>query len=358
MKSALSLDFPHFEEEIRKLFPAAKGLEALTRTAFREIHGQARNWEEAEGIRESALGVLRENIPIPGLTLEKENRDPDGTRKFLWKLADGSMIESVLIPRETDGGKEVLTACISSQVGCAMACAFCLTGKQGLLRNLSVHEIVAQIWELRRRAPVTGIVFMGMGEPLHNLENVIQACRVFLNPIGFRFSKRRVTVSTSGLVPGIERLGREVEVSLAISLNGSTDEGRSALMPVGKKWKIEDLREACRNYPYAKRRPVTLEYVLLRDLTDRPEDAERLVGILDGIPAKLNLIPFNEHPGAPEFRRPEAARIKAFQHALVSRGVTATLRTSRGRRILAACGQLAGKGQSAAPLHPLQSPGF
>jgi 23S rRNA (adenine2503-C2)-methyltransferase len=232
-----------------------------------------------------------------------------------------------------------LTACISSQVGCAMACKFCLTGIQGLDRSLQAHEIVAQVHELRRRAPITNIVFMGMGEPLHNLENVSKACRILLDQDGLGFSKRKVTVSTSGLVPAIEELGKRVDVSLAISLNASTDEQRSRIMPVNRKWNLSALMEACRKFPLGPHRRITFEYVLLRDFNDSLEDAARVVKLTRGIPSKVNLIPFNEHPGS-EFKRPDDSRVKAFQRHLLDRGVTATVRISRGRDILAACGQL------------------
>jgi 23S rRNA (adenine2503-C2)-methyltransferase len=232
-----------------------------------------------------------------------------------------------------------LTACISSQVGCAMACKFCLTGVQGLDRSLQTHEIVTQVHELRRLAPITNIVFMGMGEPLHNLDNVAKACQILLDQDGLNFSKRKVTVSTSGLVPAIRELGRRVDVSLAVSLNGTTDEQRSAIMPVNKKWDISALLEACREFPLGPHRRITFEYVMLRDLNDSMDDAARLVKLTRGIPSKVNLIPFNEHSGA-EFKRPDDKRVKEFQRYLLDRGVTATVRISRGRDILAACGQL------------------
>jgi 23S rRNA (adenine2503-C2)-methyltransferase len=232
-----------------------------------------------------------------------------------------------------------LTACISSQVGCAMACKFCLTGIQGLDRSLETHEIVTQVHELRRVAPITNIVFMGMGEPLHNFKNVAKACQIMLDPDGLSFSKRKVTVSTSGLVPAIEELGRTVDVSLAISLNATTDEQRSEIMPVNKKWNIEKLLEACRNYPLGSHRRITFEYVLLKDFNDSLEDAARLVKLIRGIPSKINLIPFNEHIGS-IYKRPSDATVKAFQRYLMDRKIVATVRISRGRDILAACGQL------------------
>jgi 23S rRNA (adenine2503-C2)-methyltransferase len=220
-----------------------------------------------------------------------------------------------------------------------MACKFCLTGVQGLDRSLQTHEIVSQVYELRRLAPITNIVFMGMGEPLHNLENVIKACEIMLDQDGMNFSRRKVTVSTSGLVPAIEELGRRVPVSLAISLNGTTDEQRSLIMPVNKKWNIEALLDACRKFPVGSHRRITFEYVLLEGHNDTLEDAKRLIQLLKGIPSKINLIPFNEHSGS-EFKRPKDEVVRAFQKYLVDRKLTATVRISRGRDISAACGQL------------------
>jgi 23S rRNA (adenine2503-C2)-methyltransferase len=220
-----------------------------------------------------------------------------------------------------------------------MACKFCLTGVQGLDRHLQTHEIVTQVWELRKRAPITNIVFMGMGEPLHNLDAVAKACQIVLDQDGMGFSKRKVTVSTSGLVPAIIELGRRVDVSLAISLNASTDEQRSQIMPVNKRWNIAALLDACRQYPLGAHRRITFEYVMLKDFNDSLEDAARVMRLLRGIPSKVNLIPFNEHPGS-EFKRPSDERVREFQKFLLDRNMTATVRISRGRDILAACGQL------------------
>lgn len=287
-----------------------------------DLSQELRAWLAAE----FSLLVLEPRVP--------PTESEDGTTKFLWALPDGKTVESVLIPAN---GR--LTGCISSQVGCAMACKFCLTGIQGLDRSLSAAEIVAQVVALRRVAPVTNIVFMGMGEPLHNVDNVISACRVLIDQEGLGFSKRKVTVSTSGLVPAIERLGKEIDVSLAISLNATTDEVRDEIMPVNKKWNLETLLETCRKYPLGAHRYITFEYVLLAGVNDFPEDARRLVGLMHGIPAKVNLIPFNEHPGS-DFKRPPDDVVRDFHQFLLRRGVTTTVRISRGRDILAACGQL------------------
>ncbi len=315
---------------------------------------------------------LKENTPVFRLTESYSKQSEDGTYKFLWKLDDTKTIESVIIPaalkervgdevieRLEDGkrysGIETekagldrdldtdswarLTACISSQVGCAMACKFCLTGIQGLDRSLEVHEVVTQVHELRMRAPITNIVFMGMGEPLHNVKNIAKACQILLDEDGMNFSKRKVTVSTSGLVPAIAELYEKTDVSLAISLNASTDEQRSQIMPVNKRWPIAELLDACRKVPLGSHRRITFEYVMLKDFNDSSEDALRIVKLLRGIPSKVNLIPFNEHSGA-DFKRPDDAVVMKFQKILLSHSVTTTVRISRGHDILAACGQL------------------
>ena len=315
---------------------------------------------------------LKENVKIFRLEESYSKQSEDGTYKFLWKLNDTKTIESVIIPaalKEKVGDEVVdaledgkrysgieteragldrdldtdswarLTACISSQVGCAMACKFCLTGVQGLDRSLEVHEVVTQVHELRMRAPITNIVFMGMGEPLHNVKNISKACQIMLDEDGMNFSKRKVTVSTSGLVPGIEELYQNTDVSLAISLNASNDEQRSQIMPVNKRWPIAELLAACRKVPLGGHRRITFEYVMLKDFNDALDDARRVAQMLKGIPAKVNLIPFNEHSGA-EFKRPSDDTVMKFQRYLLNQGYTTTVRISRGRDILAACGQL------------------
>lgn len=305
------------------------------------------DWQAMTDLSQGLRQWLSENMTLFRLSAHTVKASEDGTQKFLWALpADQKTIESVLIPTPFPSFREApssdwkrLTACLSSQVGCAMGCKFCLTGIQGLDRSLRVAEIVTQVYELRRQAPVTHLVFMGMGEPMHNLDHVIKACRIFLDPDGFGFSKRKITISTSGLVPGIDRLGQELDVCLAISLNASTNAQRDLLMPVNKKWKIEDLLAACRRYPLGSHRRITFEYVLLGGLNDQLEDAARVADWIAEIPCKINLIPFNPHPGAP-FQRPSDETVAAFQRFLSGKNITTTVRTSRGRDILAACGQL------------------
>ena len=307
------------------------------------------NWELMTDLSKDLRSWLAENVTIYQPHELQSQQASDGTLKFLWQLQDGKTVESVIIPaalQEPDPDSEAqepvkqrLTLCISSQVGCAMKCKFCLTGTQGLERHLEVHEIVGQVLELRKRAPLTNIVFMGMGEPLHNLDHVIKACEILLDQDGMNFSKRKITVSTSGLVPAIEELGRRIDVSLAVSLNATTDEQRSEIMPVNKKWNIKSLLDACRKYPLGSHRRITFEYVLLKDFNDSLEDAARLVRLIQGIPAKINLIPFNEHSGS-SLKRPTDSTVHNFQKYLLDRGMTALIRISRGQDILAACGQL------------------
>ncbi|MEJ2034335.1 MAG: 23S rRNA (adenine(2503)-C(2))-methyltransferase RlmN [Deltaproteobacteria bacterium] len=266
----------------------------------------------------------------------------DGTRKYAFSLADGAVIESVLIPEE-----DRLTLCVSSQAGCAMGCRFCLTGTMGFLRNLRPAEIVNQVYAVNgelfiRGARLSNLVFMGMGEPLANLENLLPALEILMDQRGLDFSSRRITVSTCGLVPKMRELGEKAGVNLAVSLHSVRDEIRSELMPINRTYDIEALLAACRDYPLAKRRRIMFEYTLIAGLNDSDADARLLARKLAGIRCKINLLPCNEDPGLP-FRRPPEERIAAFQQILWNAGYTVLLRASRGADISAACGQLAGK---------------
>ena len=277
-------------------------------------------------------------VAPPELHLRQVSRD--GSAKLVLRLGDGQMVQSVVMP-----DRDRLTLCVSTQVGCGYGCAFCLTGTMGLVRNLTAGEIVGQVWAARASlepgARLTHVVFMGMGEPLANYAATVKALRILLAPLGFGFSPRRITVSTVGLVRGLERLAREnLRVNLAISLHAATDEARSQLMPVNRGWGLDDLLAACRRFPLAVRQRMTFEYTLLDQVNDSPEDAKRLVRRLRGLRAKVNLIPFNEWPGS-TFRRPAPERILAFQRALLDAGLLATVRWSKGEDVGAACGQLA-----------------
>jgi len=272
--------------------------------------------------------------------LERATPSQDGSRKLVFRLDDGARVSAVVMP---DDGR--ITLCLSTQVGCGYACAFCLTGTMGLTRNLTAAEIVGQLLAanalLSDGERVTHIVFMGMGEPLANYAALVQSLRILTDAkLGLGYSPRRITVSTVGLVSGIEKLGREdLKVNLAISLHAASDEIRSRLMPVNRAWGLEALMAAVRAYPLAPRQHVFFEYVMLDGVNDTPEEAQRLARLLRGIRAKVNLIPFNDWDGA-AFRRPPLARILAFQTILLDAGVTTTVRWSKGEDIGAACGQL------------------
>jgi 23S rRNA (adenine2503-C2)-methyltransferase len=269
---------------------------------------------------------------------EAEELSADGTRKYLFRLADGESIETVLIPMES--GRSTL--CISSQVGGAMQCDFCLTGRFGLKRNLSTAEIVNQVCAVRREHHIHNIVVMGMGEPLQNLDNMVSALEIFYDPAGMDYSSRKITLSTCGLVPQMHELARRINVNLAVSLNASNDEVRSRLMPVNKRYPLRELIQACRDFPLHGKRRITFEYILIRDLNDSIADARRLVKLLHGVKAKVNLIPFNEHEGS-KYTCPPEESINAFQSFLLQRNIVAIRRASKGQDISAACGQLKGK---------------
>jgi 23S rRNA (adenine2503-C2)-methyltransferase len=263
----------------------------------------------------------------------------DGTRKLVLELADERRIESVFIPDTPS-----MTFCISTQVGCAMSCGFCLTGKMGLVRNLTAGEIVGQV---RILAAATGllmhpfnIVFMGMGEPLHNYDQTMKAMRILHSEHGFAMSPRRVTLSTVGIIAGLERLAREpLMPNLAVSLHATTDALRTELVPPNKRYPLLAILDACRRFPLKKRSRITFEYVMLNAVNDTPEDARRLVKLLSGIKAKVNLIPLNPAPGIP-YDRPSNERVDRFAQILADRHITVSVRKSRGRDIRAACGQL------------------
>ena len=262
----------------------------------------------------------------------------DGTRKYLFRLEDGASIETVLIPMEN--GR--YTLCISSQVGCAMQCDFCCTGSFGLQRNLTTAEIVNQVCAVARESKINNIVVMGMGEPLHNLDNMVKALDIFFDPAGMDYSSRKITLSTCGLVPQMHELAQRVNVNLAVSLNASNDEVRDKLMPVNRRYPLKELMQACRNFPLHGKRRITFEYILIKGLNNSVADAQRLVKLLHGVKAKVNLIPFNEHENS-KYRCPDEHTINLFQSYLLQRNIVAIRRASKGRDISAACGQLKGK---------------
>jgi 23S rRNA (adenine2503-C2)-methyltransferase len=283
--------------------------------------------------------TLQATVTISRPDIAHAQRASDGTRKFLLRLADGEQIESVLIPDE-----DRLTACISTQVGCPLACRFCLTGLMGIRRNLTAAEIAGEVLALQDElAPgerISNVVLMGMGEPLLNFPEVERALTILCDEHGANFSPRRITLSTAGHVPGIKKLAAsDLGVNLAVSLSATTDAVRDQIMPINKRWPIAELLKTCRDYPLANRRRLTFEYVMLDGVNDTLEDAKRLARLLHGIRCKINLIPFNATADLPDRPSPRD-RVEAFQRILCDAHLTATIRESRGQDISAACGML------------------
>ena len=296
-----------------------------------------KSFDEMTDLSTSLRNRLEKNCALINFKLVQKLISKDKSEKFLFELPDQNTIETVYMP-----SPDRITLCISTQVGCRMGCKFCLTTQQGLMRNLSAGEILNQVIEVQRAVDqkITNIVMMGMGEPLENLENVIQAIDILRSPDAFNLSQRKITVSTVGLVPAIEEFGKRTDVNLAISLNASTDLLRSQIIPINRKYPLQTLLDACRNYPLKPQRKITFEYVVFKDLNDSAEDIKNLGTMLKDIPCKINLIPFNEHK-AGSFQRPLDQTVITMQDALKQNGINATIRYSRGRDILAACGQLA-----------------
>lgn len=291
--------------------------------------------------------ALAEKSVISSLVPLALEQSGDGTRKFVFRLAEGAVIESVLIPERNRH-----TLCISSQCGCAMGCGFCLTGRMGFIRNLSAAEIVNQVLAviaqmvssgIKRATPreyVTNLVFMGMGEPLANYDNLLTALRILMDEAGLGFSERRVTVSTCGLAPRINDLGRDVRVNLAVSLHAADDYTRSRLMPVNRRYALDELLAACRSWSLLKKRVVLFEYILIRGVNDGEKDALLLAEKLHDIPCRINLLPYNESDSLP-YARPDDGTVLRFSRILRDAGYTTIVRSSRGADISAACGQLA-----------------
>jgi 23S rRNA (adenine2503-C2)-methyltransferase len=301
---------------------------------------QTDSFEHMTNLSIEMRALLADHFTIDRLTTEHIATSIDGTRKYVFQLKDGKRIESVLIPE-----RDHHTLCLSSQVGCAQGCGFCLTAKMGIQRNLSMGEIVSQVRDIKNdlKDPksLTNLVFMGMGEPLANYRNLVAAIQIITDgDFGFAFAGRRVTVSTAGLASRLVDLGRDTRANLAVSLNAADNHTRSRLMPINRKYPIEKLLEACRNFPLRGGRRITFEYVLLKDTNDSADDARRLAGLLRPIKSKINLIPFNTHPDCP-YQRPPEDIILRFQEILIDKNYTVIIRRSKGQDISAACGQLA-----------------
>jgi 23S rRNA (adenine2503-C2)-methyltransferase len=323
---------------------------------WRWVHDRgARDFEEMTNLSRELRADLAERAQIGSLKIAEIQTSRDGTRKLRLETRDGQSIESVIIP---DGDKT--TQCISSQVGCAVDCQFCATAKMGLKRNLDAGEIVDQVYLARRLLDevepgrkLTNLVYMGMGEPLHNYDNLIKSLRILTHDKGAKLGQRRVTVSTSGLVPKLEKLGLEdVRPNLAVSLNAPNDEIRDQIMPINRKWNIGKLLAALKAYPLEQRRRITFEYVLLAGVNDSLRDASQLAKLLRGLKCKVNIIPWNPHPEAP-YARPADAVIEAFQMECKRLGLPTYLRRPRGDDIDAACGQLANR-SNGSPVVPLR----
>jgi 23S rRNA (adenine2503-C2)-methyltransferase len=310
-------------------------------------HRGSKSFAEMTSISKDLRARLAEGFSIVRGEVVRDQRSVDGTAKWLLRFGDANEVESVYIPEEDRGA-----LCVSSQVGCTLTCKFCHTGTQKLVRNLTAAEIVAQVLTARdllgewptpsgdRPRLLSNIVMMGMGEPLYNYENVAKALTIVMDNEGIAISRRRITLSTAGVVPMIERCGRELGVGLAVSLHAVNDALRDEIVPINRKYPIRELLDACRNYPRSSNaRRITFEYVMLKGVNDSPAEARELVKLIAGIPAKVNLIPFNAWPGAPyECSTPEA--IRKFAEIVNNAGYSSPVRTPRGRDILAACGQL------------------
>jgi 23S rRNA (adenine2503-C2)-methyltransferase len=315
------------------------------RQIFHWIHGRGvTDFDAMSDLSKALRDRLAGAFAIATPRVAAKQTSTDGTTKFLLTLGDGKQIEAVYIP-----DTPAQTFCISTQVGCAMGCAFCLTGKMGLTRHLSAGEIAGQVRVLAHETGLAGsafnIVLMGMGEPLHNYDATMKALRIITDAQGLAVPPRRITLSTVGVVPAIEKLATEsVMPNLAISLHATTESQRDALVPINRKYDLEALVDACRRLPLKRRSRITFEYVLLDHVNDTPDDARRLVRLLDGIRAKVNLLPLNEAAGI-DFRRPSDDRVNAFARILAERGLRVSVRKSRGRDIRAACGQLIVEGE-------------
>ncbi|MBB3711260.1 23S rRNA (adenine2503-C2)-methyltransferase [Limimaricola variabilis] len=312
-------------------------------------HWGVRDFDAMTNLAKPYRELLARNFVISLPEIVSKQVSSDGTRKYLVRIAGGHEVETVYIPEEDRG-----TLCISSQVGCTLTCSFCHTGTQKLVRNLTPAEIVGQVMLARDDlgewpqpgAPkdetrlLSNIVLMGMGEPLYNFEGVRDAMKIAMDGEGIALSRRRITLSTSGVVPEIARTAEEIGCMLAVSFHATTDEVRDKLVPINKKWNIEKLLEALKSYPkLSNSERITFEYVMLKDVNDSDEDARRLVKLIEGIPAKINLIPFNEWPGSP-YQRSSNNRIHAFADIIYKAGYASPIRTPRGEDIMAACGQL------------------
>ncbi len=340
MRHTLKTDIKELTHDQLISWLKARGIAAYRAAQILKwVYRQADTFEVMTDLGKDIREQLSRNFTIQRLEKSDMETSRDGSRKYLFRLDDGQYVETVLIPE-----KDYYTLCISSQVGCAQKCRFCLTAKGGFVRNLTTGEIIAQVRdvgnELDGARRLSNIVVMGMGEPLANYRNLVNAIQMITNAdFGLKISNRRVTVSTAGFVPRLSDMNNDTEVNLAISLNATDNKTRSMLMPINRTYPIEMLLEACRNYRLKPRRRITFEYILIKGVNDRPEDAKRLARLLRPIRSKINLIPFNTHE-ASTFERPDDAVISQFREILQDKNYTVMTRQSKGQDISAACGQL------------------
>lgn len=339
MQNLLDFDRPALTEWFR-----ARGEKPFrAQQVLKWIHQQGcDDFDAMSNLGKSLREALKGVACIRGPEVAADQRSSDGSRKWLFELADGNRVECVYIP-EPDRA----TLCVSSQVGCALNCSFCSTAQQGFNRNLTTSEIIGQLWMANRllaaegEQPVSNVVFMGMGEPLLNLDNVLPAVHLMQDDFAYALSKRRVTLSTAGVVPGLERLAAETDISLALSLHAPDNALRDELVPLNRKYRIAEVLQACKDYVGEGRRRVTIEYVMLDGVNDSDQQARALARVLKHVPSKVNLIPFNPFPNT-RYRRSSAQRIDRFRDILHRSGIVTITRRTRGDDIDAACGQLAG----------------
>tara|TARA_Y100000780_G_scaffold232551_2_gene265860 strand:- start:24509 stop:25660 length:1152 start_codon:yes stop_codon:yes gene_type:complete len=351
MKNFFSLTMPQLKDYLAELGKEKFRAQQLFRWVYVQGETEIENMTNlSKKFREELPNYLTFELP----KVVEQLDSVDGTRKLLFDVGDNMTVETVLIPSE-----DRLTICLSSEVGCNMACRFCYTGKQKLKKRLSTEQIVGQYVQAAKTLEgedrrITNIVFMGMGEPLDNCDAVFNSIEIITADYGFNLSRKRVTVSTSGIVPEMHRVW-EAKVRLAVSLNAAYDEIRNVVMPVNRRWPLEVLLETCKEFCAQTKDSITFEYVLLKDVTDSLEDARKLPKLLKGIPCKVNLIPFNEHPGS-EYKRPNRQRVLTFQKVLMEAGMQTLIRRTMGRDIYAACGQLTSKFEGRPEMMDMKKP--
>ena len=330
-KNLKGLPLPELETQICQMGHPPFRAKQLYRWIYKE---KETDFQEMSDLSKEFRQHLSEGFELPKIEVAETRPSEDGTLKYLVRLFDGELVESVFIPTE---GRATL--CVSTQVGCKMACTFCATGYQKFVRDLKAWEIVDQLMSIPQPRPITNIVLMGMGEPFDNYDEVIKALQLFNDPRGLKIGKRHITVSTVGISDKIQSFLDVSLGKLAISLHGTTDEQRSQIMPINSKFPLDQLMETCRNLQFRGTERITFEYILIKDFNDSDEDAKRLVKLMRGIPSKINLLAYNENPFI-DFKRPQEERVLKFQNILLKNHLTATYRRSRGRDVAAACGQL------------------